>query len=67
MASRIVDVLPQSWFDPAFRDAVRDYLRLLPLDPVDKKQGFLDWARVTGVDVTAEDIEIVTGLEAGDV
>jgi hypothetical protein len=67
MASRVVDVFPRSWFKAAFKRQVLDYIRALPLDPVDKKQAYMDWAAESEVNVVAWDVEYVTGRPAGEI
>lgn len=59
--------IPDSWCDPAFQQQVLDLLRMLPITPDDKKQALLDWCDCAGVPVTAEMVEYVTGLPAGEV
>jgi len=46
---------------------VEDFIRGLRLTPEDKKQVLMEWAEMAGVTVTAEKVERVTGLPAGEV
>ena len=60
-------LFPPGWFVPEMLEAVIEYLRWLPVDPEDRKQIFVEWAAISGVEVTAAMIEAVTGEPAGKV
>jgi len=61
------EVFPVSWYTPEAQELVEDFIRELRLTPEDKKQVLIEWAERAGVTVTAEKVERVTGLPAGEV
>lgn len=63
----MADMLPPGWFDVAKKMTVIEFLRWLGIPAEDKKEAFRLWAELVGYAVTAEDIEAVTGLKAGEV
>lgn len=63
----MLDLLPASWFVPAMKQMVTDFLRNLPIHPADKKKAYMEWARITGMPIEATDIEAVTGQRAGTI
>lgn len=60
-------VFPASWFHPGAQQLVLDFLRNMPVTPEDRKQALIEWADRAGVTLTAEMVEAVTGLPAGEV
>lgn len=60
-------VFPVSWFNPRAQELVLDFLREMPVSPDDRKQALIEWADRAGVTLTAEMVEAVTGLPAGEV
>lgn len=60
-------VFPASWFHPAAQKLVLDFLRGMPVPADDRKQALIEWAELAGVTLTAEMVEAVTGLPAGEV
>lgn len=63
----MLELLPATWFVPEMKTQVIGFLRRLPIDPIDKKSLYTEWARHSGVVITAGDIEAVTGQKAGEV
>ena len=59
--------IPDSWCVPGMLEMVLDLLANLPMTADDKKQGLIDWCDCAGVVITAEMVERVTGLPAGEV
>lgn len=60
-------LFPPSWFVPEAQQLVLDFLRNMPVTPEDRKQALIEWADRAGVTLTAEMVEAVTGLPAGEV
>ncbi len=67
MSSGIIDTLPASWFQCELKEQVIDYIRNLPIDPIDRKNALLDWCRISDCTCTAEDFARVTGEPAGEI
>ena len=63
----VVDLFPPGWFKPELVDLVVDFLKNLPIPAEDKKSLIQGWAEESGVEVTAEIVEEVTGLPASEV
>lgn len=63
----VAEVFPPSWLRPGALGMVIDLLNHLPIDVKVKKRTLLEWAKHAGVDLTAQDVERVTGLLAGEV
>lgn len=61
----MAEVFPHSWFVPARKDDVIEWLQNMPVNPEEKKAILHEWAAHAGVDLTGEDIEAVTGHPAG--
>lgn len=62
-----LEIFPSNWFRPELVDEVQEFIRLLPIPPEDRKRVYQEWAEVSGVEVTGEDIERVTGIPAGEI
>ncbi len=63
----MADVFPVSWFRQEAQEMVLDFLGNMPVPVEDKKQALIEWADRAGVTLTAEMVEAVTGLPAGEV
>lgn len=63
----MVDAFPPGWMLPEMVDTVIRYLRRLPVSAKQKKYGLYEWCKTVGVELTAEMVERVTGLPAGEV
>lgn len=61
----MAEIWPPSWLVPAMKDHVIDFLRGLRIGPRRKKYAYLEWCRWSGVEMTAKDVERVTGVPAG--
>lgn len=60
-------LFPDSWFVLEKLQTVIEYLHWLPIDPEDRKFFLVEWAARSGVEVTGEMIEAVTGEPAGKI
>lgn len=60
-------IWPDSWCVPEMQRRVEDFIRNAPISVDDKKQALIDWCDCAGVQITAEKVERVTGLPAGEV
>ena len=60
-------IFPPGWFIPEMLGAVIGYLRWLPVDPEDRKRMLMEWAAISGVEVTGDMITAVTGEPAGKI
>lgn len=63
----MAEIFPPSWLRPGALPMVLDLIEYLPVDPKVKKRTLLEWAKHAGVEVTAEQVERVTGLPAGEI
>lgn len=63
----MAEVFPPSWFAPELTDYVVDFIANLPVDAKVKKRTLFEWSRMARVELTAEMVERVTGLSAGEV
>jgi len=63
----VAEVFPASWMRPEALPWVIDFLVNLPVDAKTKKRTLQEWATSAGVKLTAEVVERVTGLPAGEV
>ncbi len=63
----MAEVFPDSWLRPDALLWVIDFIEWLPIDPKVRKRTLLEWAKHAGVELTAVQIERVTGLPAGEV
>lgn len=63
----VAEVFPPSWLRPEALELVVDFIEFLPVDAKVKKRTLYEWAKVAGVELTAEMVERVTGLPAGEV
>jgi len=63
----MAEVFPPSWMRPEALPMVVDFIRHLPVDAKVKKRTLQEWAEHAGVKLTAELVERVTGLPAGEV
>lgn len=60
-------VFPVSWYRQGAQELVLDFLGNMPVSPEDRKQALIEWADKANVTLTAEMVEAVTGLPAGEV
>lgn len=60
-------LFPISWLRPEAQELVLDFLGNLPVSADDRKQALIEWADRAGVTLTAQMVEAVTGLPAGEV
>ena len=65
--ARVAEIFPASWMRPEALPWVIDFLANLPVDAKTKKRTLQEWATSAGVKLTAEIVERVTGLPAGEV
>lgn len=63
----MAEVFPDSWLRPEALPWVLDLIEHLPINAKDRKRTLLEWSIVAGVKLTAEMVERVTGLPAGEV
>lgn len=63
----MAEVFPPSWLRPDALEMVVDFIRWLPVSAKVKKATLYEWAMTAGVELTAEMVERVTGLPAGEV
>lgn len=63
----MAEVFPSSWLRPEALPWVKDMIKALPLNAKDKKRTLMEWAEAAGVKLTAEMVEQVTGLPAGEI
>jgi len=63
----MAEVFPPSWMNPNALPWVADLIRFLPIDARVKKRTLQEWAESVGVKLTAELVESVTGLPAGEI
>jgi hypothetical protein len=61
------EIFPYSWCRPEYQELVEDFIRNLPVSADIKKQVLIEWCDCAGVRITAEKVERVTGLPAGEV
>lgn len=61
------ELFPDSWMDASLLDLVVDLIAALPIDPEDKKRAIQEWSEESGVQLTGEIVERVTGVTAGEV
>ncbi|MBA7695216.1 hypothetical protein ES703_103838 [subsurface metagenome] len=64
---KMAEVFPPSWMRPEALPWVKDLIKHLPVDARVKKRTLQEWATHVGVKLTAELVEEVTGLPAGEV
>lgn len=62
----MAEVWPPSWREPELKGKVIDLLCELPLSGYDRKFALFEWCKVSGAELTAEDVERVTGRPAGE-
>ena len=63
-AKALAQFIPPSFNTPEAKDDFLEWVAALPIDPQDAKQLMLNWAAVTGVSLTAQEIrEAAPGLE----
>lgn len=62
----MAEVFPPSWLQPSALDMVIDFIRFLPLSARQRKATLYEWCQAAGVELTAEMVERVTGLPAGE-
>ena len=60
------EALPPEWDSPEDKERVIRLLIRLPISPRQKKFVLYEWCGLHGVDMTAEDVERVTGRPAGE-
>jgi hypothetical protein len=63
----VAEIFPASWMRPQALPWVVDLLANLPVDAKTKKRALQEWANAAGFKLTAEIVERVTGLPAGEV
>ena len=61
------ELFPPDWYNAELLPLVLSFIRHLPVDPEEKKRSFQIWAEESGVEVTGEMIERITGLPASEV
>lgn len=65
--ARVAEIFPASWMRPEALPWVKDLLKHLPVDGKTRKRALQEWADASGFKLTAEIVEEVTGLPAGEV
>lgn len=63
----MAEIFPALWLRPEAQDMVVALIKHIPIDPKDKKRVLHEWCVRVGVKLTAEMVEDVTGLRAGEV
>jgi len=63
----MAEVFPDSWMRPEALPWVADLIAHLPVDARVKKRTLQEWATCVGVKLTAELVERVTGVPAGEI
>ena len=63
----MAEAFPPDWMVPEMVNRVIARLRRLPISPKQKKHALYEWCKVVGVELTAEMVERVTGLPAGEI
>lgn len=63
----MAEAFPPGWLVPGMVDRVILRLRRLPINAKQKKHALYEWCRVVGVELTAEMVQRVTGLPAGEI
>ena len=63
----MAEIFPVSWLRPEALSWVLDFLENLPVSAKQKKHALYEWSEWAGVELTAEMVERVTGLPAGEV
>ena len=63
----VAEAFPPELLQPGAVDEVISLLQDLPISPKAKKYTLYEWCKTVGVDLTAEMVERVTGLPAGEI
>ena len=63
----MAEVFPPDWMVPGMVNHVIRRLRALPISPKQKKHALYEWCKVVEVELTAEMVQRVTGLPAGEI
>lgn len=63
----MAEAFPPDWMVPEMADAVIRRLRALPISAKAKKHALYEWCKVVEVELTAEMVQRVTGLPAGEI
>lgn len=63
----VAEAFPPALMQPEAVDRVIDLLWGLPVSPKVKKYALYEWCKTVEVDLTAEMVERVTGLPAGEI
>lgn len=63
----MAEVFPPSWLQPSALEMVIDFIKFLPISAKARKATLYEWSQWAGVELTAEMVERVTGLPAGEV
>lgn len=63
----MAEAFPPGWLEPEAVDKVIARLRGLPINARHKKYALYEWCKTVGVELTAEMVERVTGLRAGEI
>ena len=63
----MAEVFPASWLRPEALPWVLDFIEHLPVEKKTRKHMLHEWSEWAGVKLTAEMVERVTGLPAGEI
>lgn len=61
------EIFPPEWDQPADKEKVILLLIRLDVDPRNKKHALYEWCQMHGIEMTARDVERVTGRPAGEI
>ena len=63
----MAEIFPASWLRPEALPWVLEFIENLPVNAKTRKHALYEWSEWAGVKLTAEMVERVTGLPAGEI